>query len=64
LNPQRDRTRTCNLAVNSYSHRPKSENAVFVHFLRNNEACGYYAESQREVDFVIGDFKKPLPVLL
>lgn len=40
----------------------KAENAVFVHFLRKNKACGYYAESQREVDFVTGDFKKPLPV--
>jgi len=40
----------------------KAENAVFLYFLRKNEACGYYAESQREVDFVIGDFKKPLPV--
>ncbi len=28
----------------------KAENAVFVHFKRKNEACGYYAESQREVD--------------
>ena len=40
----------------------KAESAVFIHFLRKNEACGYYAESQREVDFVIGDFKKPLPI--
>jgi len=40
----------------------KAENAVFVHFLRKNETCGYYAESQREVDFVLGGFKKPLPV--
>jgi len=40
----------------------KAENTVFVHFLRNNEACGYYAESQREVDFVLGDLRRPLPV--
>ena len=40
----------------------KAENAVFVHFKRNNESCGYYAESQREVDFVLGDFNNPLPV--
>ncbi len=40
----------------------KAENAVFVHLLRKNEACGYYAESQREVDFVLGGFKNPMPV--
>ena len=40
----------------------KAENAVFVHFLRKKKACGYYAESQREVDFVRGDFNNPLPV--
>jgi len=40
----------------------KAENAVFVHFLRKNETCGYYAESQREVDFVIGDFNNPFPI--
>lgn len=40
----------------------KAENAVFSHFLRKQESCGYYAESEREVDFVTGSFKKPLPV--
>jgi len=40
----------------------KAENAVFVHFLRKKESCGYYAESQREVDFVIGDFNNPVPI--
>ena len=40
----------------------KAENAVFLHFLKNRKSCGYYAESQREVDLVLGDFKNPLPV--
>lgn len=40
----------------------KAENAVFLHFLKNRKACGYYAESEREVDFILGDFKNPLPV--
>lgn len=40
----------------------KAENAVFLHFLKNRKDCGYYAESEREVDFILGDFKNPLPV--
>jgi len=40
----------------------KAENSVFLHFLRNKKPCGYYAESEREVDFVVGDFKNPIPV--
>jgi len=40
----------------------KAENAVFLHFLKNRKVCGYYAESEREVDFILGDFKNPLPV--
>ncbi len=40
----------------------KAENAVFLHFLKNRKSCGYYAESQKEVDFILGDFKNPLPV--
>lgn len=42
--------------------RAKAENAVFLHFLKNRKSCGYYAESQREVDFILGDFKNPLPI--
>ncbi len=40
----------------------KAENAVFVHFLRAGQEVGYFAESQREVDFIAGDFEDPLPV--
>jgi len=40
----------------------KAENAVFLHFLKNRKSCGYYAESQKEVDFILGDFKNPLPI--
>jgi predicted AAA+ superfamily ATPase len=32
----------------------KAETAVFGDFLRRDASCGYYAESQREVDFVSG----------
>ena len=40
----------------------KAENAVFLHFLRNKKSSGYYAESGKEVAFIIGDFKNPIPV--
>ena len=40
----------------------KAENAVFMELLRNGLTCGYYAESEREVDFVTGTRENPLPV--
>jgi len=40
----------------------KAENAVFTHLLRKKIECGYFAESEREVDFVTGGFKSPLPI--
>lgn len=40
----------------------KAENAVFLHFLRKNERCGYFAREQREVDFILGSIENPLPV--
>ncbi|HAW60292.1 MAG TPA: hypothetical protein DCW86_02320 [Actinobacteria bacterium] len=40
----------------------KAENAVFLHFLRKNETCGYFAKHQKEVDFVLGSIERPLPV--
>ena len=40
----------------------KAENAVYVELKRNNIACGYYAESELEVDFVTGSEKKPAPI--
>ncbi|MEW6681162.1 MAG: ATP-binding protein, partial [bacterium] len=40
----------------------KAENVVFLHLLREGEPCGYYAETEREVDFVLGDFDSVLPI--
>ena len=40
----------------------KAENAVFMELKRNQIDCGYFAESQKEVDFITGDVKKPMPV--
>ena len=40
----------------------KAENAVYTELKRNNIACGYYAESELEVDFVTGSVKKPTPI--
>ena len=40
----------------------KAETAVFVDFLRRRTSCGYYAESQREVDFVSGSQGAPAAV--
>lgn len=40
----------------------KAENAVFTHFLREGRPCGYYAESEKEMDFVLGNLRNPLPV--
>ena len=40
----------------------KAENAVFAHFLRTGQKVGYFAESQRELDFVTGAYQNPLPV--
>jgi predicted AAA+ superfamily ATPase len=40
----------------------KAEMAVFTDFLRRGTPCGYYAESQREVDFVSGSYSAPAPL--
>ncbi len=40
----------------------KAENAVFVQFLRSDQEVGYFAESQKELDFIAGGFDDPLPV--
>lgn len=37
----------------------KMENAVFLSLLKQTQPCGYYAESEKEVDFVYGSFKLP-----
>lgn len=40
----------------------RAENAVYMELKRNNVQCGYYAESELEVDFVSGTVAAPLPI--
>ena len=40
----------------------KAENAVFVNLLRGERTPGYFAESEREVDFVLGKPGIPYPI--
>jgi len=40
----------------------KAEGAVFLELIRNGIPCGYYAESEREVDFVTGSQDEPSPI--
>ena len=40
----------------------KAENAVFMELQRKRISCGYFAESEREVDFITGTTEKPCPV--
>ena len=40
----------------------RAENTVFMELLRHSIPTGYYAESEREVDFVTGDVAAPVPV--
>lgn len=40
----------------------KAENAAFVHFLRTGQKIGYFAQSQKELDFIVGGPESPLPV--
>jgi predicted AAA+ superfamily ATPase len=40
----------------------KAENCAFMHLLKIKQNIGYYAESEREVDFVIGSHKRPYPI--
>lgn len=40
----------------------KAENAVFVHLLGVKRVAGYFAEAQKELDFVTGTYQTPLPV--
>jgi predicted AAA+ superfamily ATPase len=40
----------------------KAEMAVFADFVRRGTSCGYYAESEREVDFVLGSPHTPAAV--
>jgi predicted AAA+ superfamily ATPase len=40
----------------------KAENAVFMHLCKKNKDLGYFAESEREVDFITGTYRKPFPI--
>ena len=40
----------------------RAENAVSMELQRKKISCGYFAESEREVDFIIGAAKDPHPV--
>ena len=40
----------------------KAENAVLIELLRGGISGGYFAESEREVDFVMGTVESPLPL--
>jgi len=40
----------------------KAENAVFMHLCKKRQDLGYFAESEREVDFVTGTFRNPFPI--
>lgn len=40
----------------------KAENAVFGELKRKEISCGYFAESDREIDFVAGGVKEPFPL--
>ena len=40
----------------------KAENAVFMELQRKRISCGYFAESEKEVDFITGTTGKPCPV--
>lgn len=40
----------------------RAENAVFLELKRQKFECGYYAESEKEIDFVLGSPERPLPV--
>lgn len=37
----------------------KAENAIFLSFLKKGINCGYYAESEKELDFIFGNFTAP-----
>ncbi len=40
----------------------KAENVVFWHLKKKNKKIGYFAESEKEIDFILGDEKDPLPI--
>lgn len=50
------------LLTGSGDEGSKAENAVFMELKRNGAQCGYYAESEREVDFITGTYKSPVPI--
>lgn len=40
----------------------KTENAVFLRLMKENALMGYYAESERELDFACGNFRMPIAI--
>lgn len=40
----------------------RAENAIFMLLRRMHRETGYFAESEREVDFVVGSAENPLPI--
>lgn len=40
----------------------KAENAVFMQFVRKGLNLGYFAESEKELDFVLGNNQNPRPI--
>lgn len=40
----------------------KAENLVFMELKKRKIDCGYFAESEKEVDFVTGNMKEPVPI--
>ena len=40
----------------------KLENTIFINFLKAGQSCGYYADSKKEIDFLLGSFQAPQAV--
>lgn len=40
----------------------KAESVVNMKFVRENKEVGYFADSEREVDFILGNIKNPTPI--
>ncbi len=50
------------LLTGSADEGSRAENAVFMELIRRKIPAGYFAESEREVDFVTGEILNPLPL--
>jgi uncharacterized protein len=40
----------------------RAENVTFIHLVKNSQSPGYWAESGREVDFIVGSHGTPMPI--